>query len=306
MKNSPASAPPDAVLLERGPLSLEVWPSLGGCIASFSLQRAGTRIELMRRATPAALPQNDGREMASFPLFPFSNRVKNGKFSFGGRDLQLTQNTPPDHPIHGHVWQMPHEVVGRSDSHVELSCTYPGGEWPWRYTARHRFTLSESSLTAQLTIENHASEPMPFGFGMHPYFDRTPRVRLTAVAPNRWVGNEHCIPEWSEPVPPAWDFSTPKELDQMPMDGCLGPFAGRALIEWPERGVGLELQADPVFGILIVYVPPALDFFCVEPVSHVNDAFNLESRGVAGNGMRVLAPGASLSGQIVYRPRSIT
>jgi aldose 1-epimerase len=53
-----------------------------------------------------------------------------------------------------------------------------------------------------------------------------------------------------------------------------------------------------LFGHLVVYVPPGQDFFCVEPVSHVNDGFNLLDRGVAGTGVRILEPGERLAGVV--------
>jgi aldose 1-epimerase len=51
----------------------------------------------------------------------------------------------------------------------------------------------------------------------------------------------------------------------------------------------------------VIYVPPGQDFFCIEPVSHVNDGFNLLERGVDGTGVRVLARGRRLAGTIRLR-----
>lgn len=295
--------PADAILLRQGELELELWPSIGGCVAAFAWQHAGRRVELMRRATPRALPERDGRFLASFPLFPFSNRVKDGKFSFRGREVTLVRNTPPDHPIHGHVWQMPAQARGVTESSAELVTSYPGADWPWAYTARQRFALGPGELAVELEIQNDGTEPMPCGFGMHPYYDRTEGVRLRAQAPVRWVGSQYLLPEWSEPVPANWDFSKPRELSPLAeMDGCFGQFGGRARLEWPEKGAALDIEADPIFGVMIVYVPAGQDFFCLETVSNVNDAFNLEARGVAGNGTIVLEPGQSARGRIVYRP----
>ena len=87
------------------------------------------------------------------------------------------------------------------------------------------------------------------------------------------------------------------------MDGCFGEFGGRARLEWPEKAVALDIDADPIFGVMIVYIPKAGDFFCLETVSNVNDAFNLEARGVEGNGTLVLAPGEVARGTIRYTPR---
>lgn len=293
-------------MLESGELQLELWPSIGGCVASFAWQLGGRRVELMRRATPRALPDQDGRQLASFPLFPFSNRVKDGRFSFQGRQVELRRNTPPDHPIHGHVWQMPSTLVGSSATTAELACRYPGADWPWAYSAFQRFSLSTGALEVELELRNDSDSPMPCGFGMHPYYERTERVRLQAKAPVRWVGGQYLLPEWSEPVPEAWNFSQPRQLSPLAeMDGCFGDFGGSARLEWPEKGVALDIDADPIFGVLIVYVPKGQDFFCLETVSNVNDAFNLEARGVAGNGAIVLAPGQSARGSIRYRPSSL-
>lgn len=299
----PSSRPEDAVTLQNGDLLLELWPSIGGCVAAFSWQQAGRRIELMRRATPRALPERDCRELASFPLFPFSNRVKDGRFTFQGRRVELVRNTPPDHPIHGHVWQRPSTLVSATATSAELACRYPGADWPWAYTARQRFNLSAQQLTVELEIVNDSDSAMPCGFGMHPYYDRTEGVRLQAQAPVRWVGSQYLLPEWSEPVPAAWNFSEPHALSPLAeMDGCFGQFGGHARLEWPEKGAALDIHADPIFGVMVVYVPQGQDFFCLETVSNVNDAFNLEARGVAGNGTIILAPGQSARGTMSYRP----
>jgi len=299
----PSSRPADAVTLRNGALSLELWPSIGGCVAGFSWQHAGRRIDLMRPATPRALPERDGRELASFPLFPFSNRVKDGRFTFQGRAVDLVRNTPPDHPIHGHVWQRPSTLVSATAASAELECRYPGADWPWAYTARQRFSLSAEQLTVELEIKNDSDSAMPCGFGMHPYYERTEGVRLQAQAPLRWVGSQYLLPEWAEPVPAAWNFSEPQALSPLAeMDGCFGGFGGHARLEWPEKGAALDIEADPIFGVMIVYVPQGQNFFCLETVSNVNDAFNLEARGVAGNGTIVLAPGQSARGTVTYRP----
>lgn len=300
------SRPEDATLLRSGDLEVELWPSVGGSVAAFTWHREGRRVELMRRATPRGLAERDGRELASFPLFPFSNRVKDGRFSFRGRNVQLVRNTPPDHPIHGHVWQRPSTLSASSATSAELSCSYSPADWPWAYRAVQRFSLSPQALSVELELRNESDSAMPCGFGMHPYYDRTERVRLTAVAPVRWVGSQYLLPEWSEPVPEAWDFREPRELSPLAeMDGCFGQFGGTARLEWPEKRAALRIQADPIFGVMIVYVPAGRDFFCLETVSNVNDAFNLEARGVKGNGTLVLEPGQSARGRIVYTPSAL-
>jgi aldose 1-epimerase len=52
-------------------------------------------------------------------------------------------------------------------------------------------------------------------------------------------------------------------------------------------------------GHVVVYTPRDADgspneFFCVEPVTMVNDGFNLREQGEQGTGVRTLEPGETL------------
>ena len=78
------------------------------------------------------------------------------------------------------------------------------------------------------------------------------------------------------------------------MDHCFGGWDGRAEVHWPETGIRLRIEAEPLFGHLVIYIPAGREIFCVEPVSHVNDGFNLAGRGVADTGVRILVPGETL------------
>jgi hypothetical protein len=64
----------------------------------------------------------------------------------------------------------------------------------------------------------------------------------------------------------------------------------------------LLLDADVPLGFLVVYSPAGKDYFCVEPVSHCTDAFNLAAQGRADTGMLTLEVGASVSAVMRLRP----
>jgi aldose 1-epimerase len=103
-------------------------------------------------------------------------------------------------------------------------------------------------------------------------------------------------------VPAAWDFGGAPRVASLRMDNGFGGWSGEATIHWPESGLTLAIEADPaLFRHLVVFIPPGLDFFCVEPVSNANDGFNLFERGVEGTGVRVLEPGESLRGEVRFR-----
>ena len=142
---------------------------------------------------------------------------------------------------------------------------------------------------------------MPAGIGLHPYFPRTAGVTLRTRLDHVWLPDERKIPEERAPLPAAWDFTIGLRVAALELDHCFGGWDGRAEIRWPESGLTLGIETDPVFGRLVIYVPAGEDFFCVEPVSNANDGFNLLDRGVRGTGVRVLAPGEALAGTIRFQ-----
>ena len=57
------------------------------------------------RLRPGAAAGNSTRA-AAFPLVPYSNRIREGRFSFRDRAVVVPLNRPPErHAIHGHGWQ---------------------------------------------------------------------------------------------------------------------------------------------------------------------------------------------------------
>jgi aldose 1-epimerase len=76
----------------------------------------------------------------------------------------------------------------------------------------------------------------------------------------------------------------------------------RAVIGWPELRARVTITAEAPLDFLVVYTPAARPFMCVEPVSHVTDAFNLAARGRTDTGMRVLASGETLRAALTLMP----
>lgn len=288
-------------------------PRLGGTIAGFWWERRGRRIDWLRPASPAGLAAGDPRQMACFPLVPYSNRIRDGRFRFGGRWVQETA-LPPDapHAIHGHGWRRSWTVVERAADALLIQyehCPAPEasdevpGAWPWAYRARQRIALEGENLAITTEIENLSAEPMPAGLGQHPYYPASPGATVTARARSVWLADAQTMPTEEVAIPDAWPLDRGLCLADQALDNEFAGWAGSAVITWPERGARLALRADqPLFSFLVIYSPAGRDFFCVEPVSHLTDAFNLAPAGLAATGLRVLAPGAILAGRMELRP----
>jgi aldose 1-epimerase len=289
---------PKLIALRRGPFELELAPACGGAIARF--RHRGR--ELLRPAGQGLLAEGDPRAASCFPLVPFSNRVADARFRFRGRTYELPRNFPPEpHAIHGQGWQNPWQVGDLGASRAELTFRHAVADTPLDYQASQMFDLGEDGLAVTIAVINAGSAAMPAGIGLHPYFIRTDGVTLRARLGHVWLADERKIPRERAPVPAGWNFSKAPRLAALELDNCFDGWDGRAEIHWPESGLTLRIEAEPLFGHLVVYVPPGEDFFCMEPVSNANDGFNLLDRDVSNTGVRVLEPGERLAGTIRFR-----
>lgn len=287
----------DLVRLRHGAYELEVCPAIGGCITVF---RHDER-DLMRPAGATFLADADPREAGSFPLVPFSNRIADGRFGFDGRSYALAPNLAPEpHAIHGYGWQHPWQIETAGESDLTLTLDHRIAGTPLDYRAQQTFALGEHGLELTIELTNRGEGPMPAGIGCHPYFVRGAATTLEARLDHVWLADARKLPTRPVALPPGWDLAAAPRVADLELDNCFGGWDGAARIRWPELGLTLAVAADPVFGHLVVYVPAGRDHFCVEPVSHVNDGFNLLERGVAGTGVRVLAPGERLAGSVRF------
>jgi len=293
------------ITLRSDGFGLRLDPGAGGMVTRYWLEREARVWEWLRPASELAVSQRDGYEAAAFPLVPFSNRIRGGRFRFEGRDVALPLNRPPErHAIHGQGWQASWTAREVSTTSALLELRHAPDAWPWAYRATQRFALSPANLTVELALENESDAPMPAGLGWHPYFLRTPRTALTASVARIWLTDAEMLPSELAPSPLTSRLAAGVTIDSVSLDNGFTGWSRRAVIDWPELGARLVMTAGPPLDFLTVFIPPSLPFFCVEPVSHATDAVNLA--GAASEvGRRSLEPGATLRASITLTPELI-
>lgn len=296
----------DIVTLRHGDSGLSICPGAGGTITRFWQEREGGAIDWLRPASAESIAARDPLGMASFPLVPFSNRIRVGRFAFQGREVALPLNFLPErHAIHGQGWQIPWTVVGLEEDTATIAYSHKPGEWPWPYTAEQTFTLGDGGMSLMMTLTNNGDSPMPAGLGPHPYFVRTPRARITAPVDRMWVSDDEVMPTELVTPPPGCDPNAGIVAAEVAMDNTFTGWGHRVDIEWPEWGARLSMEAPPPLDFLVVFTPPGEDFFCVEPVSNLTDAFNLSAAGRDDTGITILGPDETLTGIVRFRPEVV-
>lgn len=285
-------------------LRLEVCPKAGASIVHFEFAKNNKWLSIMRPTPPEAVADLSTDDMASFVLAPYSNRIKDAKFWFQGKEYLLRPNFPDGTAIHGDVWKRTWNLIEESSNSLVFSISsndFDDFNFPFPIRAELSYRLFDCEFISTIELVNTGSYPMPAGFGFHPYFQRTladpdEQVHLQASVKGVYPGETPIPTGLPIPVMPSHDFSSLRPVDEPGLDHCFFGWNGWVTIFWPGSDVTLKMACDEVFGHLVVYTPHGESFFAVEPVSHCNDGFNLAARGQAGTGVKLLQPVEKLEG----------
>lgn len=298
--NIPSSST-GVIALRAGELVLELAPEVGGSIAAFYQQRGNERFDWLRPASAQALEKRLPEGMASFPLVPFCNRIRNGRAMFEGRRISMPPNRGTSlHTIHGTGWQLPWAVEDCGSRQATLALDCESSIWPYRFHARQFFTLFENKLEVVMDVENRDTVAMPLGVGHHPYLPHRPGTFLQTEVERMWVGDNEVMPVALERTDTVEQLRRGVLLSEVVADNNFTGWSRRAHVVFPGVGrqgsdASLTLYADSPLDYFVLYSPRGADHFCIEPVSNCTDWLNLQDRPRAEIGGAVAAPGETYS-----------
>jgi aldose 1-epimerase len=336
-ENRPAPAGQDGTVLvleeAGGQARAEVWPANGFNCYRWQVAHAGVTQDLLY-ADPqffqGAKPTRSGIPI----LFPFPNRIRDGRFTWAGRTYELPLNDPGGkNAIHGFACRRPWRVVSRG---ADAASAWVTGEfvgsrdapealslWPADYLLRVTFRLEARALRITAQVENPDQVGLPFGLGYHPYFrmpllhgDKPEDSLVQAAAEQLWVLSDSLPRGDLAPVDAARDLRRPRRFGDLTLDDVLRvdqaapPAAGLLhLGSLHQSGTGkeiLRLESSPAFRELVVFTPPHRQAVCLEPYTCTTDAINLEQRGLDA-GLRTLQLGERWQGEVVvtFLPRPL-
>jgi aldose 1-epimerase len=276
--------------LKAGNLLLELSPSIGGAIAAFEWVDGDQPRPIMRKCHRALEKVLDA---ASFPLVPYVNRIRDGRFIFRRREVRIAPNMAGDpNPLHGQGWLNPWKVDKSGERHAFLSFHHLPAEWPWAYEARQAFLLDEDGLAVTITCRNTSDEPMPCGLGQHPYFPCGSETRIDTSVRDAWTIDDHVLPLEKVPAEGRFDLRKRRVCGQG-LDHGFGRWGGLAWIGDPKWPYDLLLSSTTA-AFFQLYSPSDGGIFVAEPVSHANAALNAPEADWPELGMRVLEPGREM------------
>jgi aldose 1-epimerase len=281
----------DILTLESESQRLLLSPEMGGSVTAWEWKLGNGFAPLFR---PWDGISGDRYTLACFPLVPWSNRITHGGFEHDGNFYQIHANRTEEHyPIHGDGWLQPWKLAEQGTDRIKLSLdsrSFDGN--PYHYRSTQTFLLLPDGLQIDLTVTHMGQKSLPYGLGLHPYFVRNADTRLQFKSEGVWLAGEDPIPvEHTTHFPPGWDYNTPSPLDGPMIDNCFTGWNGKAVIDYPDRGISLTMVMPDCNGYTLLYRPPKRDFFCIEPITHPIDAFHMPNQP----GLAYLAHGDSLA-----------
>jgi aldose 1-epimerase len=242
-------------------------------------------------------------------LAPWPNRVRDGRWTWQGRELQLALSEPAKgNASHGLVRWAGWGATERSTNGVVMTHRlHPQPSFPFTLDFRIAYGVTAGTgLTVELTATNPGPDPAPVALGMHPYLAApggglVDGCTLLVPAHTRVLVDERSIPTGNEPVAgTAYDLRSAPLLGELALDTAYtdlepeGDGRIRAVLGGPD-GTATELWTEAPARWLQVFTGDALAparrrrGVAVEPMTAPANAL------ATGEGLTVLAPGDAVT-----------
>jgi aldose 1-epimerase len=151
----------------------DVLLSAGDAELAVDLRGGGLR-GLIVGTWDVVVPYPAGEVVPGWPgavLLPWPNRVRDGRWTWQGRELQLDVESPESpNALHGLVAWQPWAALRQDGTSATVATTVgPHQGYPFRLAGAVDYALEPQRLTVTVRVRNLGTAPAPFGAGMHPY-----------------------------------------------------------------------------------------------------------------------------------------
>lgn len=248
--------------------------------------------EVLQTFQPDGVPlHSQGKQ-----LLPWPNRIADGAYTFAGTRQQLPVNEiDRNTALHGLNDGRAFELVSHTaDSVTQRHTFYPERGWPGTLTATITHSVSDDGLRVEVSAVNDGTAPLPYGYGVHPYFAFDDLAEVTLGLPfdeELTVDPVRLLPIRIDAVSVDHDFRTPRRLGDVAFDTAFSsPSTPDWEIDLADGSHGVRVWGDSSTPWVQVFTTPERDAIAVEPMTCGPDAFN---EGPTHDGMITLAPGAA-------------
>ncbi len=253
----------------------------------------------------------------NFPLFPTPNRVKDFTYTWQGKQTLLKKR---GHIIelHGLVFDEPWNYlppkVGKNSvtfaTFIEITKKSPLYEaYPYACKLSLEYILYSNRIQVKYTVVNKENSSLPFGFALHPYFNRLSGNDKTFVCvPARyWMESPKAtlLPSGKliDVAQKPYDIRKPAAVGSLTLDHVYTGLIPKQFpyIDYQTKQLKVHLITTNDFTHVVVYTghPKAV---CIENQTCSTDAHNLWAKGLKKESHLIVIPkGKKHTGSIIYK-----
>lgn len=227
-------------------------------------------------------------------LAPWPNRIRDGRYTVDGAELQLDISEPARHTaLHGLVmWQRWEILGGVDEAHAEGQAATlrlrlaPSPGYPFDLLMHVTYRLTAAGLHVQTTATNLGTRPAPYGVGFHPWLSPGGAsldectVRLDAAT--HVTVDERLLPTGTEPVAGPYDLREPRSLRGLDLDDAFVD------VLRDEDGLAWIRVGGPDGRTAAVWMDESMDAFQICTGDHI-DPVGVRRTGVAAEPMSCIA-----------------
>ena len=271
-----------------------ILPEMGAALVELELICENKLVQLIHLPGEKTIGENDLYPSAL--LAPWVNRVRNGNYSFEGRNYQLPINESNlGNAIHGFLARKKFEISEEkcNDDSTEVSFIhnytgdFPGYPFPFIFTLTYKLS-SKGTFAVNFKCQNTGQTNMPFACGWHPYF-KIANAEISHLEINfsptlKYISDPQMIPMAEESV----SIPMPVRFSETTLDNVFkleSQTEHLTELSDQESKISLFLKQNSVeFPYLVVFAPHSENCVAIEPMTGNTDAFN------TGDGLQVLSP----------------
>jgi aldose 1-epimerase len=288
----------------------EIVPAWGGSVLALEIDGgpvldSAPFDEIARKPTSYGIPI----------LFPFPNRIRDGRFSFEGVELRIE---PPRHGlVRDKPWRVTGSGAGETEAWINLRLDARDhaeailAQFPFPFELDVTYRLRARALELVVVARNVGDRAMPAGFGIHPYFHAPVGGSVSVPTSELWELTDSLPTGRIVAVDERRDLREPRAIAGLTLDDLYTGVASgpdglaRGVIRDPGFGRRTVIEFDPrSLPEVVVYTPPARRAICIEPQSCPTDAFNLAARGIDAHVLR-LEPASEVRWSVTIRSEPV-
>ena len=212
-------------------------------------------------------------------LFPFPNRIRDGKYLFDTNNYELEINEIAlNNAIHGHIYNKSFSIknkqVSKNNATITFSYLNDGSTkgFPFSYQFEITYTFTSEKIGIEFNALNTGNKAFPFGIGWHPYFKASNLNEsiLDFTADQQYLVDKKMIPTNKTPL----KFETPLLLGKTFLDDCFITKQSKASYKTNNYKIDLDFSTKKPNSFLQVYTPDSRDTIAIEPMTCAPNSFN--------------------------------